>query len=36
VVKKNFTMVIFLIIFVSILPGIFEFIRAKRRVATAG
>ena len=30
VVKKNFTMVIFAIIFLSILPGIVEFVRAKK------
>jgi membrane-associated protein len=30
VVKKNFSVVIFAIIFISILPGIIEFIRARR------
>jgi len=30
-VKKNFTAVIFLIIFVSILPGVVEYIRHRRR-----
>lgn len=31
VVKKNFTMVIFAIIFISILPGLIEYIRHRRR-----
>jgi len=35
IVKENFTTVIFIIIFVSILPGIIDFIRAKRRGVTA-
>ncbi|MDA8404317.1 MAG: DedA family protein [Desulfobacteraceae bacterium] len=34
-VKRNFTLVIFAIIFVSILPGIIEFIRHKYRKKTA-
>ncbi len=34
-VKKNFTIVIFLVIFVSILPGIIAVIREKRRKAVA-
>lgn len=33
VVKKNFTLVIFAIIFVSILPGIIEYIRHKKQAA---
>lgn len=32
-VKKNFTMVIFAIIFLSVLPGVIEYLRHKRRVA---
>lgn len=32
-VKKNFTMVIFAIIFLSILPGVIEYLRHKRRAA---
>ena len=35
VVRDNFTVVIFIIIFVSLLPGIFEFIRAKRNKPAA-
>jgi len=31
VVKKNFTVVIFVIIFLSILPGLYEYVRHKRR-----
>jgi membrane-associated protein len=31
VVKRNFTIVIFTIIFISILPGIIEFVRSRRR-----
>ena len=34
-VKKNFTLVILAIIFLSILPGIIEFIRHKKRKQTA-
>ena len=34
-VKKNFTAVIFLIIFVSILPGVVEYIRHRRRSSAA-
>jgi len=33
VVKRNFTLVIFAIIFISVLPGIIEFIRHRRRAA---
>ncbi len=33
IVKNNFTMVILAIIFLSIMPGVIEFIRAKRQVA---
>lgn len=31
IVEKNFTMVVFAIIFISILPGIIEFIKARRK-----
>ena len=34
IVKQNFTIVIFIIIFISILPGIIEFIRHRYRVAS--
>lgn len=33
VVKRNFTLVIFAIIFISVLPGVIEFIRHRRRAA---
>jgi membrane-associated protein len=33
VVKRNFTLVIFAIIFISVLPGIIEFLRHRRRPA---
>jgi len=33
IVKKNFTMVILAIIFLSIMPGVIEFIRARRQTA---
>jgi membrane-associated protein len=33
VVKRNFTLVIFAIIFISVLPGIIEFLRHRRRRA---
>jgi membrane-associated protein len=32
VVKKNFTYVVFAIIFISILPGLIEFVRERRRL----
>lgn len=32
-VKKNFSLVILVIIFISILPGIYEYVRARRRGA---
>jgi membrane-associated protein len=34
IVKRNFTLVIFAIIIISILPSVIEIIRAKRRTAT--
>lgn len=34
IVKQNFTMVIFAIIFISILPGVIEFIRIRRSTAS--
>lgn len=34
IVKQNFTIVIFVIIFISILPGIIEFVRHRYRVAS--
>ena len=34
-VKKNFSLVILMIIFLSILPGIFEFVRERRRLKRA-
>lgn len=36
IVKKNFTLVIFGIIFLSILPGIIEFVRERNRLKQAG
>lgn len=37
VIRKNFTLVIFAIIFISILPGLIEYLRARREsAATAG
>jgi membrane-associated protein len=35
IVKRNFTFVIFAIIFISILPGVFEFIRHRRETAAS-
>lgn len=35
IVKKNFTIVIFAIIFISILPGIIEYVRARREARAA-
>ena len=34
-VKKNFTMVILAIIFLSVLPGIIEFLRHRKKKKTA-
>jgi len=36
VVKKNFSLVILIIIFVSLLPGVIEYMRHRRRQAKAG